>query len=356
MQLWAFLISILLPVLAMAQAAPAGSLFASEEPLQITLKYDITKLQAKKDALREEGLPGTLQIDNTKLDVTVMARGKGSFRCKQPQLKIGFNKATTSGTAFDGYKKIKLFTQGRCLENKTDEETDKKILANYLIYKLYEQVFPRHFKTRLVQVSYTDISGKVKPYKQLAFFMEPEKNVEARLQIKKLEDDDLRILDQQLPALTDADDVSLMNAFQFFIGNFDYGIPGFYSHIQRGIFPVEKNVQLYQDGKGVLRPIAYDWDFSRLNYAGSNCGISIRFFADGAMNADCSVEELKFTYADDFVAFHYQDDVYMHVRSLMESFKKWRAANKANIETLGSMYSEQLDAFEQAFPPAILEK
>jgi hypothetical protein len=338
---------------AMAKAMPTGNLFKSEVPLKVTLKYDIKKLQATKASQRENGLPGTLQIDGKSLHVGVLTRGKGSFSCKQTQLKIDFRKTATAGTSFEGFKKIKLFTTGSCLDNKTDAENDKRILANYLIYKLYEQVFPIHFKTRLVEISYVDAGGKIKPYTQLAFFMEPDQSLEPRLNLQRIEAPELHELGTKLPEMADPETVSLLHAFNFFIGNYDYGIPGFYSHIAQSVFNGEKNVQMFQGTSKALYPIGFDWDFSRFNYYGDACNVSIRFFIDGGMSADCSAKELMFVYEDDFVAFRYQGDVLRNLPRLTQAFEKWRAANKANLEKLGTKYNEGLDAFTEAFEPAI---
>lgn len=338
---------------AMAKALPAGNLFKSDVPLQMTLKYDIKKLQVEKESLEENGLPGSLQIDNKNLEVAILPRGKGSFSCKQPQLKIDFKKTATAGTPFEDFKKIKLFTTGTCLDNRTDAENDKRILANYLIYKLYEQVFPIHFKTRLVEISYTDVSGKFEPYSQLAFFMEPDKNIEPRLNLKRIEQPELLSLGSKLAEIADPDTVSLMHAFQFFIGNFDYGIPGFYSHIADSVWNGEKNVQMFQGADKALYPIGFDWDFSRFNYEGDTCNVSRKFFIDGSASAECSADVLPLIYEEDIAPFRYKSDVIRHLPQLLQAFQQWREANKTNLDKLGSKYNEGLDMFTEAFEQAI---
>jgi hypothetical protein len=353
MRMLSLIMTVLLPLFAAAKPLPAGNLFNGEEPLKLTLKYDIKLLQNQKASYREQGLPGTIQIDGKSLNVGIMTRGKGSFSCKQTQIKIDFSKASTAQTPFEGFGKIKLFTSGRCLDTVTNPETDKIVLSNYLVYKLYEQVFPLYYKTRLVEISYVDSGGKIKPYKQLAFFMEPAKSLEARLSLKQIENPELRTLGEKVTTLADEDTVNLMNAFQFFVANYDYGIPGFYSHIAQSVIYIEKNVQMFQDANGNLFPVAYDWDFSRFIYVESKCNVSGRFFIDGTIGDDCSVDNLKFIYSDDLVAFRYKDDVVGQLEVLKYAFKQWRTKNQDNIEKLGSKYSEGLNAFEEAFEPAV---
>ena len=98
----------------------------------------------------------------------------------------------TEGTVFAGFKKIKLFTHGSICpepkrENKTDAESNKKILANYLHYRLYELISPYHFKSRLVSITYTDTSKKYAPYTQWGYFLETEDHLEKRTNLSRVE-------------------------------------------------------------------------------------------------------------------------------------------------------------------------
>jgi hypothetical protein len=348
---------IVLPAASFAQTAkklnPTGSLFQAEETLRFTLKYDIAALQANKDSLRETGLPGTLMIDGKSLEVQVMPRGQGSFNCPQPQLKLNFEKALTSQTPFEGFEKVKLFTSGRCIETVSNPEIDKTVLANYLIYKFYEQVFPVHFKTRLVEISYVDVSGKIKDYTQTAFFLEPERHFEKRLHFKRLEQPEMTNLGPSIVEMIDPETASLVHGFEFFIGNFDYGIPGLYSHITQAAFNFEKNVQLYKDDQGKLIPIAYDFDFSRLNYTGAGCSVSMKFFIGGKYLMECTITELVALYKDDFSRFRYQKDVTDHFDALKKAFQQFRTRHEPELARLGSKYSSDLDTFLAAFEASI---
>ncbi|MFS4460997.1 hypothetical protein [Bdellovibrio sp. HCB2-146] len=353
----AFLTSLLISSLSLAKSLPAGSLFQEQTPLQISLSYDISLLKTSKESLRnsEQGLQGVVTYGSTSIPVSVTPRGKGSFGCDQPQLKLNFNKSSIPGTPFTGFKKVKLFTSGICIPNITDKELDKRVLSNYLIYKLYEEVFPVHYRTRLAEISYTDTSGKIAPYKQLAFFLEPEDHIEARLNLHRLEQEDIDKVKTEIVGMTDEKYASLMHAFQFFIGNLDFGVPGFYYHISSSVSFYEKNMHLYQSkDSGQIIPIGFDWDFSRLLYFGPSCGgvASAFFIGSRSTQMHCEIEKLTATYKADFQDFHYQSSVIHYLPNLVNAFATWREKNKESLNNLGPKYSQGLDAFINAFAAA----
>ena len=64
-------------------------------------------------------------------------------------------KSNYKNTIFDGNKKMKLV-----LPCRTDDEKNDNILKEYLAYKVYELVSPYHFKTRRVNIEFTEPKGK----------------------------------------------------------------------------------------------------------------------------------------------------------------------------------------------------
>lgn len=337
-------------------STPVHPLFADTTPLKLTLAYDIHSLRQNKFTLRDKGLPGRLTFEAQQLDVVVSPRGAGSFFCPQPQLRINFAKSASQNTPFAGLKKVKLFTSGICLKGNSDPTEDKMILANYLIYKLAEKALPYHFKTRLAEISYVDTSGQIAPYTQLAFFLEPEKQVERRLGLKRTEESELKQLGvAQLSKLAHIESVSAVNAFEFFIGNFDYGVPGFYFHITNSVEPFEKNVHMYRDSQGQLFPLVFDFDFSRLNYTGG-CGVGAKFKPSSVQQTvwSCDVNGLTKVYKSDLEDFKFKEDAVRFFPSLKQAFLQWRQDNKSEIDQLGPEHSTNLDTFIEAFERALL--
>jgi len=332
-------------------------LFDSNETLELELTYDINKLQIEKEDLRLKGLSGKLitTTDRKEFPVEVLSRGAGSFDCKQPQLKIKFNKKDNKNTIFESLKKVKLFTKGLCLDNKTSVEQDRNILANYLNYKLYEEFTLAHYKTRLVKINYIDSSGTYKPYTQLAFFLEPKNSLEKRLELKYIEKMDLPTLKEEIKLHTDYKQSAIVHAFEFFIANYDYGIPGQFSHIinDSGYGEInffEKNSKMFVDRSGSYIPFIYDFDISRFGYWGDFCFVGFPFFNHNyPMPPSCNSQGLEAMLVNDLAKFKFQQDVRDHSSYLVNAFRAWRTQYAEEIEYLGTAYSSGFDAFIHAF-------
>lgn len=345
---------LILSTILFSLSAISAPIFDDNSVIEINLSYDIAKLQADKENLREEGLEGTLieLSTNLELPVQVLTRGKGSFDCLQPQLKLKFDKKLTKETIFKKLKKVKLFTKGTCLENKTDSEQDRQIIANYLIYKLYEEMTDYSFKTRLLKINYTDISGTYSDYTQYVFFLEPKKNLEKRLKLKNVSHIELLQMADKVVPLLDNETVKLVNAFELMITNYDYGISGLFSHIindsgYEGAYYGEKNSKIYQNENGKMIPFIYDFDFSRFGYTAPVCMFGYAFFhSNFVYNPECSVENLADTLNRDLKMFKYKDDFYSNLKTLVVGLTAWSDKHKALIDMLGPEYNHGLNNFK----------
>ena len=334
----------------------ASTFFNDNSVVEISLNYNISRLQAEKESLREDGLKGELTtlFDNKKYSVKVLARGAGSFDCQQPQLKIDFKKKEVKNSIFDGLNKVKLFTKGVCLETKTDSEQDKQIIANYLIYKLYEEFSDIHYKTRLLKINYSDSSGTIPDYTQYGFFLEPKKNLEIRLDSKYVDILGLQNIGENLPNRMDENLVSKVNAFEFLITNYDYGIPGFFSHIINDsgypdILIAEKNSKVFEQRDGTLIPLIYDFDFSRFGYSAPMCMFGFRFFMNNKpFVPSCEVSHLKSIILEDLRDFKYSNDVLKNIELFINSLNQWKTVNEALIFELGAEYQTGLNNFIKA--------
>ena len=86
------------------------------------------------------------KINNSFQEMEIGIRARGNFRrstCYYPPIKVDFKKKQTKGTVFEGHKKMKLVLP--CLKQK---DKNDNILKEYIVYKLFEMVYPYHFKTR----------------------------------------------------------------------------------------------------------------------------------------------------------------------------------------------------------------
>lgn len=339
----------------------AANIFNDNSVINIELEYNIARLQAEKENLREDGIPGKFKtISNSKTyQIKVLSRGKGSFSCKQPQLKLKFNKKENKGTQFSGIKKVKLFTKGTCLDNDFNKEQDKEIIANYLIYKLYEEVTNYSFRVRLLKIKYIDSSKTYPVYEQYGFLLEPKKVLEKRLALKYVEIPTLFQLAEKIPSLTNPNLLSIVNGFEFFIANYDYGIPGFFSHIinsseMADIYFGEKNSKMFKKNTGEMFPIIYDFDFSRFGYMAPICTFGYPFFATN-YNMECSVNVIASNIKNDLNKFKYSIDVHKNSDKMLKALSAWRKKYSILLSMLGKEYLEGLNHFPTAFQKVINE-
>jgi hypothetical protein len=160
-------------------------------------------------------------------------------------------------------------------------------------------------------------------------------------------------LNIRLPELSSADIVSKVNAFEFLIANYDYGIPGYFSHIindslSNQIYYGEKNSKMFRDDNGSLIPFIYDFDFSRFGYMGPYCGFGFPFFWGAEPDLECDTNNLKNILLTDLEKFKYKNDVILHLPLFSKSLESWKKKNQSLIELLGKEYSNGLDNFQEA--------
>lgn len=341
-----------------AQAGSLGSLFEKNELLKIKVSYNITQFQADKFNLTETGLPAQLEYDGKVLQVEVLARGGGSMQCLQPQIKINFENSLSAGTVFQGFKKVKLFLNGSCNPNETNALTDKFALANYLQYRLYELISPYHFKTRLVEVTYNDTSGKYAPYKQISFFLEPDKSIKQRLGFNRIEDEEIQTYFTQIKTKMHPSALSYANGFEGYIANFDFIIPGFYSPTNDDLnLAFAKNVNIYQDANGYFYPFIYDFDYSRMNYnPGHACWLTINVLDQlGDFSARClEANAIKAMKKD--LTTPLRNAELESAPAIKKAQETWQVLYKNEIKSLGQIYQDERTMHINSFMKAVATK
>ena len=154
--------------------------------------------------------------------------------------KNAFKKTDAKGTLFEGNKNLKLVMP--CLLRK---EKNDNIIQEFIAYKFYEKISPYYFKTRLVDIEFTEIKKKkTEVHKLTGFLIEDDKRVADRFEGKSFE----RYIH---PKAMD-DMTSVQNSiFQFMIGNTDFSVA--YQH---------NGKLLYIDKK--IYPLPYDFDLCGL--------------------------------------------------------------------------------------------
>ena len=224
--------------------AEADPLFASTEPLAITLVGDFKKINKDRDPNSKQPFPGTLRIGETSIPMTLNARGhlrRMARTCDYVPLRVAFAKKDVKGTLFERQDALKLVVQ--CAGG---GEFEQFMLREHLAYRIFNVITSRSFRTRLARVTYVDaVTGKAMGTRA-GMFLEDEAGVARRMEGRIVEMPRLRFED------LDTDTLMPMMIFEYMIGNTDYSIYALH------------NVRIVQRPDKSLHPIPYDLDVTGL--------------------------------------------------------------------------------------------
>jgi hypothetical protein len=221
-------------------------LFASDKPLEIGLHIAIRDVaDTKKDSVYIRRKLNFTMEDGQRDSIDVSLKSRGNFRlqeCHFPPLWLKFEKKVAKGTVFQGNKKLKLV-----LPCRSDAIGNQLIVKEYLCYKIYEQISGFVFRTRLVNVDFTEIRGKKEKHFQLkGILIEDVEKLADRLGAKTREEAKVHSL-----ALEDTNALRFA-FFQLMIANTD--LSRTYQH----------NTKLIQAKDGRYYSLPYDFDMSGL--------------------------------------------------------------------------------------------
>ena len=216
-----------------------------DEILKIDLQTDLDQLLANRntDAEVEAVLSFSGPNDRDyRFEIEIECRGKFRRRvCDFPPLKLNFSKRDLRELGLSRFDRLKLVTH--CLE---DQKGDDYLLKEYLIYRLYAELSPYHFRSQLVQVQYRDENGK-KRYKRLGILLEDNDELAHRLQAEVV--DTFSFREEGL----EPENARLHALFQYMVGNADWNLA------------LRRNLEiLYFPGENTYRVVPYDFDFTGL--------------------------------------------------------------------------------------------
>jgi hypothetical protein len=175
----------------------------------------------------------------------VKVKTRGDFRlqrrnCPFPPLRLNLPEASPAGTIFDGQDQLKLVTHCR-----DRDDFEQNMLEEYLAYRIFNLMTDRSFQVRLARITYVDVNGKGDPVTRLAFLIEDEDDLAARLDGTMLNVEAVFSSDYEPMA------AGLLYVFQYLIGNEDWSVTHFH------------NVKLLRVGMDHF-PVPYDFDWSGL--------------------------------------------------------------------------------------------
>lgn len=297
-----------------AAAAPAVAqrLFRSTAPVEVTFTTTLKQLIRERDSLKLSPHPAQMTYKDSagkEVNVPVVLRARGHFRrqarnCDFPPIRWEAKRGDVNNTLFQGLTKMKLTTACR----PTNSEYQQYILGEYAAYRMYQELSPLHFRTRLAKVTYKDSAGpKSSPdVTTWAFFIEDDAEMARQNKLK--------VLTQEGALFEDLDQKQLMTSmlFEYMIGNTDASIAKLH------------NVVVLRDATTqVLYPVMYDFDWGGLvnpRYAFPDAQLKIKRVTDRLHRGPCKpLAEWKPVFAQFLAKRAWVDTLYASIPEIMPS-------------------------------------
>jgi len=258
--------------------AEAVPLFASQDPVEVTLTADWRTVQRDRDVESKKTYPGTLTIaengtPGTPIPIQLRTRGharRSPRVCEFAPLRLELPKDGTKGTIFEGHGAIKLGVH--CQSGGAYRQYT---LKEYLANRLHNALTPRSLRVRLANVTYVDTDAGKKPFTRLGIFFEDVDDMAKRVDARELP------VPRQMFQYVDQPHLLFMSLFQYMIGNTDYSILMLH------------NVIMLDDAKGVRYTVPYDFDYSGLvnaHYAVPYKGLGLVSVQDRLYRGPCKTE------------------------------------------------------------------
>lgn len=264
-----------------ATARAQSLLFDSNEVLELRIASDFKGLMAERDSLKLEPFPATISYvaaaagPPVSLDVGLKLRGhwrRQKRNCDFAPIKVDFPKGARNGTIFDGQGDLKLVVH--CRKGETFQQY---VLREYSVYRLYNLLTPVSHRVRLARTWYVDTSGRSDSLLGYAFFLENDRKVAERNGARLAEETGARWEHM------DADQGTLVSAFEYLIGGSDWSLPGLH------------NILLFRHQEtGAVLPLAYDFDWTGIvntNYAFPDPRLPIRSVRERIYRGICRTPE-----------------------------------------------------------------
>ena len=145
----AVLLGLAIATPAHAQPAEPTTLFASDEPIRLSIRGDLSRLARASGAS-----PGTLTVmGDTPETHSIQLSPRGVSRrrreiCTFPPLRVELPSRPESGL-FEGQRRLKLVTHCR-----RQSSHQQYVLLEYAAYRLFNTMTSRGFRVRLAEIDY----------------------------------------------------------------------------------------------------------------------------------------------------------------------------------------------------------
>lgn len=300
----------------------AQGLFRETTPVEVTIATDLRAVIRDRDSTKFAPHPSTLtytEAAGSPRSFPVTLRARGHFRrqarnCEFPPLKLEFDRKVAQETLFQGNKEMKITTNCR----PDNAEYQQYILSEYALYRVYQLVSPKFFRTRLAHITYHDSMHPGGDVTSWTFFVEDAKEV-----AKKFKSE---LLDTKGAMFADLDDTQLAitSLFEYMVANTDWSIAGLH------------NISLMRDSIGAIHPVAFDFDWSgavNARYSFPDQRLGIKSTTDRLYRGPCFKPEVWQPVFDRFIAARPQ------VEALYESIPTFDPRRKkAVLEYFAEFY------------------
>jgi len=292
------------------RAATERALFASDDPLPVTLIADFKAVNRDRDPESTRTFPGTIVVPGRlggedRIDVQLRTRGHSrrmSATCTFAPIRLVFT-GKTAGTVFAGHKALKLGTHCRDVES-----YEQYVYREYAVYKIFNRITPRSFRARLAAATYVDVASQKPLTSRAGLFIEDDDDVAKRL------DGQITELEGMTFAHVDAEAMALVGLFEYMIGNTDMSLLKLH------------NIKVVRAASGTAYPIPYDFDYSGVvnaRYAVPSKPLGLGTVRERLYRGPCLTQEKLTPLLTRLTALH--DDmlaVYDHVPSLDPGYSK----------------------------------
>ena len=202
-----------------AQTAPPDPLFASTDPLAITLNGPFERIDDERD--KDQEYSGSLSyVDAAGATVTLDANFevRGNWRlnksnCSYSQLWVDLRRGQLPGTLFENQNRLKLVVQCRRQDRYADY-----IQRELQAYRIFSSLSDINFDTRELVVTYVDSEEEDESRTHSGFFIEHQNRLSERFGMDEVEEN--RVAASSLDPLQG----TLASLFMFFVGNTDFSL------------------------------------------------------------------------------------------------------------------------------------
>jgi hypothetical protein len=236
-----------------AMAQQATPLFASDNPIRVTISGPVSAIARQADD-KAEPRDATLTLTGTNESYPIKLSARGITRrnkevCTFPPLRVQFARKPAENSLFSRQGRLKLVTHCRSQEN-----FQQHLLLEYSAYRIFNLVSPVSFRARLATVEYAEPNGKVTATRW-GFFLEDIDDVARRNGLTR------PMVGERVPsAQLEPRQAARVALFEYMIGNLDWSLRAG----PAGEPCCHNSRLLAPKGAAMLTSVPYDFDYSGL--------------------------------------------------------------------------------------------